>query len=249
LTENGVYAIIQLKTAVGVLRGMSMGLSIGQTAIGLSNATVLSPVNGGGAASSISAARGSRDSAPTLFQEDPAPVPGAGFGEGTVSGPVAALHSLSKTVEGVRESIPTIQELRVQFQLEAARERDAQRAARREELIARFFQRVENRVPDPAPQARNFAENAPSGLQPAGDGQEAARSDVNQIVDHTDQTSNRPDEADRAAVETPATNQTVVAPTPQEPTPAPQPPEPTVEAPRQEAPAPNTPGNRIDISV
>jgi hypothetical protein len=65
-------------------------------------------------------------------QRDPNEVR-AGFGEGTISPLAAALRTIDQTIQRVRESQPTIQEIREQFQARAAERRaEAERSGRDE---------------------------------------------------------------------------------------------------------------------
>lgn len=67
--------------------------------------------------------------------------PGAGFGPGTVSGPAAALVALGRSVRAAREAIPTLDEIRAQFQTGRA-ERVDDLDARREDLRTRLAERT-----------------------------------------------------------------------------------------------------------
>lgn len=83
----------------------------------------------------------------------------AGFGEGTVSGPGAALITLSRGVRAAREIVPTLQELSAEARNRATSDRDAvQRDAIRRDTTPREAERprVQSRVLEPATQARNF---------------------------------------------------------------------------------------------
>jgi hypothetical protein len=90
-----------------------------------------------------------------LFREDPAPALRAGFGQGTISGPAAALETINQGVRNTREIVPSIQELRAELR---ARRSEARRANEQEPpqpREAREF-RIESRLPEPSALARNF---------------------------------------------------------------------------------------------
>lgn len=92
-------------------------------------------------------------------------LPRAGFGEGTLSPQGAALRTINRTVEESRRALPSLDDIRLRFQANAA---EARRAAQEESLATRDdvrtrtaeerpqVQRVERRIPEPAAQARRF---------------------------------------------------------------------------------------------
>jgi len=90
-----------------------------------------------------------------LFRETPPTALRAGFGRGTVSGPGAALETISRGVHNTREIVPSIQELRAEFR---ARRSSARRANEQERLQPREPRefRIESRLPEPSTLARNF---------------------------------------------------------------------------------------------
>ena len=164
--------------------------------------------------------------------------------EGTVSGPVAALQSISQTVEGVRQATPTIQEFRVQLQLEASRQREIERQVRREELIGQFFRPAESRVPDPAPQARNFVENVEGVVRLSDEVDAAERTEGPQPFDRAE----RPNPAaDTEALNIESEPVVDAADSPRRS--APEPREVDFETAAQAPPPPDNTRNRIDVSV
>ena len=91
-----------------------------------------------------------------------------GFGEGTVSGPGAALITLSRGVRAARDIVPTLQELSADIRERSSADRDAvQRDAIARDPAPKDVNqpRVQTRVLEPATQARNFvnAINATAG--------------------------------------------------------------------------------------
>ncbi|MFP6581243.1 MAG: hypothetical protein VCD00_01665 [Candidatus Hydrogenedentota bacterium] len=87
-----------------------------------------------------------------------------------LSGPGAALSTISRTVAGVRELIPTIREVQIGFQRKAAEDRESSGigalAGRRDEKSSNAFatssgkgelsNRLEFRLPNPSANALNF---------------------------------------------------------------------------------------------
>lgn len=142
-----------------------MGLRIGQTPSTLSalrNAPEFGRVRldgrGSAAAEGVNAEQDPRG--PLSRQEEPQVR--VGFGEGTLSPLSAALRTIDRTVEEVRRTQPSLEEIRAQFQLRAAERRreaaEAQAANGDTEIPeeSEGVEQVERRIPAPGAQARNF---------------------------------------------------------------------------------------------
>lgn len=89
----------------------------------------------------------------------------------TVSGPAAALVTIDRTVRGVREFTPTLQETSVEL-----RERLAERRVESQRRAEEIGRRIETRIPEPSVQVRNFINqaNETAGLVEARTGGEEA---------------------------------------------------------------------------
>ncbi len=97
-----------------------------------------------------------RDEArPNLFFDREKPeIVRAGFGEGTVSTPTAAIHALRGGLRSARRAVPSVEQTREQLRERLAEQREE--GALRAEARREHLRRVEFRRPDPAAQARNF---------------------------------------------------------------------------------------------
>ena len=152
-----------------------MGLSIGQApallgAQGIRNVRSASFFDSGARDRTRLPGQDEPNSRPALFgQRDPEP-PRVGLGPGTLSGPAAALNTLQNTVREIRATQPTIREINIGFQRDAAQERAFIREQRQQEFRneGRNIEtsalgeprggrnRIQFRLPEPAAQARNF---------------------------------------------------------------------------------------------
>lgn len=138
-----------------------MGLSIGQISGSLAGSRFSSnPERVQGPVSRTEAPRTLGSPRPegqdfALFRENSPPARRVGFGEGTISGPAAALETIERGVRNTREIVPTIQELRAE---QRARTADARRATQQEPPQPRERRnfRIESRLPEPSALARNF---------------------------------------------------------------------------------------------
>lgn len=90
-----------------------------------------------------------------LFPKDPAPALRAGFGQGTISGPAAALETISQSVRNTREIVPSIQELRAELRARRSESRRVNEQKPPQPREPRQF-RIESRLPGPSALARNF---------------------------------------------------------------------------------------------
>jgi hypothetical protein len=81
----------------------------------------------------------------------------AGFGEGTISPLTAALRTIDRTIQGVREHQPTIQDIREQFQARAAERRAETFRNTRGEDSGNPLQRLEPDAPQASRLVREFA--------------------------------------------------------------------------------------------
>lgn len=90
-----------------------------------------------------------------FFKKRDEPTLRAGFGQGTLSPSGAALLTINRTIEQVQRNIPTIEEIRARFRVNAAEAEESRRVrlGREERNTAR---RVEVRVPEASAQARSF---------------------------------------------------------------------------------------------
>jgi len=98
------------------------------------------------------------DGAPGPFfkERDEAPLR-AGFGRGSLSPQGAALLTINRTTEQVRENTPTIEDIRARFrEARSAEDADETRRARFERDDAGDARRIQTRIPAAAAQARNF---------------------------------------------------------------------------------------------
>ena len=152
-----------------------MGLTIGQApallgAQGVSSVRPTSFFDAGARDRTRSSSQTESSNALSLLGQRESESPRVGLGPGTLSGPGAALNALQRTVRQVRETQPTIQEINIGFQQNAAVERAFQREQREQEFRSEVSEidrgilgsreasgnRVEFRIPEPAAQARNF---------------------------------------------------------------------------------------------
>lgn len=85
----------------------------------------------------------------------------AGFGEGTISPLTAAFRTIDRTVKGVRESQPTIEEIRERFQSQAAERRAETFRETRGDNAANPLRAIEAGLPEPSRRVRAFAETDP----------------------------------------------------------------------------------------
>ncbi len=85
----------------------------------------------------------------------------AGFGEGTISPLTAAFRTIDRTVQGVRESQPTIQEIRERFQARAAERLAETFRETRGEALGNPLRPIEPGLPEPSRRVRAFAETDP----------------------------------------------------------------------------------------
>lgn len=72
---------------------------------------------------------------PAMLERRAPEVARAGFGRGTVSVPGAAFHTIKRGMDGAREVVPTVQELRAELRARRAREREAQADAEKQRRI------------------------------------------------------------------------------------------------------------------
>lgn len=85
----------------------------------------------------------------------------AGFGEGTISPLTAAFRTIDRTVQGVRENQPTIQEIRERFQARAAERRAETFRETRGEALGNPLRPIETGLPEPSRRVRAFADTDP----------------------------------------------------------------------------------------
>lgn len=146
-----------------------MGLSIGQIAntLGTSPVRPLTPPPTGDQSNRIASddgasSRVSDEGAGAQLRADTSARPTAGFGPGTFSLQGAALATIDRTVEGARQTIPSLEEIRARFQLQAAAERDAftESQFRDPFSLTGEVQTIESRIPEAAPQAVRFQDAA-----------------------------------------------------------------------------------------
>ena len=136
-----------------------MGLSIGQTpgtSIPLRSTGAIRPnpaTEGGDPPRDLISSNGGVEAENVFQRESKTPTPGAGFGRNTISGPAAAVVTLTRGVEAVADILPSVEEVRARAR-QAARERQDQLDERVREPAAES--RVEIRIPDASAQARNF---------------------------------------------------------------------------------------------
>lgn len=97
-----------------------------------------------------------------FFRGEQSQPPNVGFGQG-LSPQGAALRTLNTTIEQTRQTIPTIEEIRERFIIASSARRDEVQRARIERTERSLTRRVESRIPEASPQARNFV----SGLDEA----------------------------------------------------------------------------------
>ncbi len=135
-----------------------MGLSIGQTpgsSIPLRNTGARRPdlaIEGGDPPRDFISA--GNDQAENVFKrETKVPTPGAGFGRDTISAPAAAVVTLTRGVEAVKDTLPSVEESRERLR-QAARERQDQLDDRVRDTAE--DRRIEVKIPDASAQARNF---------------------------------------------------------------------------------------------
>lgn len=126
-----------------------MGLSIGQLSSGTSALRAASEARRAELGQATRRPLGilqqqEEDGRGPFFRRDARPVSGVGFGEGTLSGPGAALDVLDRTIRGVRQLTPSLSEVSAQFRLRASEARvEARRASRNSGQFAFGLRRSE----------------------------------------------------------------------------------------------------------
>jgi len=85
---------------------------------------------------------------PPMLNPRPPDFATAGFGKGSVSVPGAAIRTIQRGVEGAREAVPTVEELRSELRARLSRDREAREAEAEQRRQADQAQRAED-TPDP----------------------------------------------------------------------------------------------------
>lgn len=232
-----------------------MGLSIGQIAnsLGAAATRAVNPPQPAVDQSNRAAA----DDGASLIRTDTPARPTAGFGPGTFSLQGAALNTINNTVEGARQTIPSLEEIRARFQLQAAADRAAftESQFREPASLSGEVRTVESRIPEAAPQAARFQEAglaAPAESAVAVQAEPAQAASVEPAVANavpanevaaadlsvpTPETAAVPDTAPPAAVVAPARESVATQSQP----------EPAQTQPATETPEPNRPATPLNV--
>ncbi|HUW59591.1 MAG TPA: hypothetical protein VMZ06_01190 [Candidatus Bathyarchaeia archaeon] len=89
-----------------------------------------------------------RPEPPPMLNRRPPDFAKAGFGEGSVSVPGAAIRTIRRGVESAREVVPTVEDLRRDLRARLSRDREARKAEAEQRHQAERAQRAEE-APDP----------------------------------------------------------------------------------------------------